>query len=99
MIRCLLFGHTPHPKYERLRIGRQRLTHCKRCMQPIIEIVDSDRPLPPGVLTPEERDAVLIDSLIDRLIPALTPYLLKRKRSTRKPKAESAAVADTAGGR
>ncbi len=58
-----------------------------RCGEWIVVPVAS---LPPGAIavTPEERDAVLIDSLIQRLMPEikvmLLPHLLKRKRSERR---------------
>ncbi len=37
-------------------------------------------------MSPEEREAMLVDSIIAALLPALLPHTLKRKRSVRKPK-------------
>ncbi len=91
MIRCLLFGHEPHPTFETSRgeVGDvlRRITFCVRCGQLLAAHV-GDVPLPNGSMTTEERDAVLIDSLIQRLMPELKvmllPHLLKRKRPVRR---------------
>ncbi len=92
MIRCLLFGHEPHPTYEtsRMTVGAitRRFTFCTRtrCGQTVSAPAPNARPF--DYLTDEERDAVLIDSLIQRLMPEikvmLLPHLLKRKRAERR---------------
>ncbi len=91
MIRCLLFGHEPHPTYEPWRIGvgnvMRGFSFCTRCS--VIVTVEARGGFPNQTpLTSDERDAVLIDSLIERLMPelkvALLPHLLKRKRAVRR---------------
>ncbi len=93
MILCLLFGHKPHPTYEHSRVTMgsisRRYTFCTRCDQAVSEDA-TGFPIPSGSITKDERDAVLIDSLIDRLVPLLLPHTLKRRRAKKKPIASPA---------
>lgn len=46
MIRCILFGHKPHPTYEFARYSKDRsATYCVRCGEGIVQLVPG-RPLP-----------------------------------------------------
>ncbi len=103
MIRCLLFGHEPHPTYEtsRMTVGAitRRFTFCTRprCGQTVSAPAPNARPF--DYLTDDERDAVLVDTIVATLLPelkvALLPHLLKRKRAVRKAKDDQSV--DTAG--
>ncbi len=84
MLKCLLFGHEPHPTLNTAwaesspRGYSRRLTCCLRCDAPIWAEAPDDRP--DGFLSPEERDAVLVDTIVARLLP----HTLKRKRAEKK---------------
>ncbi len=86
MIRCLLFGHEPHPTFEAFRVTcddvLRRYTFCVRCSQ-VVAVRAGARP--DGLLSDEERDAVLIDSLIDRLRVEVLPNLMNRIRVELQP--------------
>ncbi len=88
MIRCLLFGHEPHPTYETSRgtIGgiSRRYTFCVRCDEHLLaDAADIPDPWPLGSSF-EEREAVLAETIVATLLPVLLPHTLKRKRATRK---------------
>ncbi len=98
MIRCLLFGHEPHPLFESLRIGVRRATCCERCGVGMWHVVDRMTwPIPEGSLTSEERDAVLAETIVATLLPALLPHTLKRKRSERRIPRKTAEPTETNG--
>jgi hypothetical protein len=59
MIRCLLFGHRPHPTFEFQRLDLRRLTYCERCGQGFTHVVSSDYPLPEGAKSRREYNEEL----------------------------------------
>lgn len=86
MIRCLLFGHKPHPLVEYARYGSHRLTFCERCGQGFTHaVVEADWPLPPDSTTPleqaRETGRIASDRVLDDIDYVLKSYAKEHSAS------------------
>jgi hypothetical protein len=93
MIRCLLFGHKPHPLLEYARVNRvHRLTPCERCGQAFTHVVaEEDWPLPANSMSDEERyktiageaGRVISDRVLDDIDYVLKSYAKDHPKSAK----------------